>query len=253
MSLAAGIVQVILLRFQRVTFYSLYRYLGLSRELLRIENLVNFANLPIPRDFMNGEFDDSLEKLRDHFTDPREEFHNEYSEHNSDFHNTMFSPTDSPDEFKFRFPGMQRSDDYEGDADSEMDFQHDIRKTKSHHVGGLPFDEEEESKMKLACYDLIMEYIGFVPAMSPYSASVSSKTSANSIFGKLEAKDISDMMATPRRGSTVFQRRYSVDSTAEDDTMSATGSISQSACGDPFTEVEIRRVGAGEVLIEEGL
>lgn len=40
-SAAAHIVQVILARFQRVTFMTLYRYLGLSKELLRIEKRVN--------------------------------------------------------------------------------------------------------------------------------------------------------------------------------------------------------------------
>jgi lysophospholipid hydrolase len=40
-SAAAHIVQVILARFQRVTFMTLFRYLGLSKELLRIEKRVN--------------------------------------------------------------------------------------------------------------------------------------------------------------------------------------------------------------------
>ncbi|KAJ3160960.1 phosphatidylcholine and lysophosphatidylcholine phospholipase [Geranomyces variabilis] len=38
---AAHMVQVILTRFQRVTFMTLYRYLGLSKELLKIEKRVN--------------------------------------------------------------------------------------------------------------------------------------------------------------------------------------------------------------------
>jgi lysophospholipid hydrolase len=256
MNLAAGIVQVILLRFQRVTFYSLYRYLGLSRELLRIENLVNFANLPIPVDFMQGEFDESLEKLREGASGSRDSPSDLHSEYTSDFHNTLFEEdlNSSPEDFKFKFPdprGELGGDVYEGDVDTE-EFPHP-RKIKSHFmVGGSTnqFDEEEEVKMKLACYDLIMDYIGFVPAMSSYSASISSKTSVSSIVGKLADKDISDMLGSPRRGSNVFHsRRFSVDS---EDGMSTTGSVSQSACGDPFMEVEIRRVPAGEILIEEG-
>ncbi|KAJ1569876.1 phosphatidylcholine and lysophosphatidylcholine phospholipase, partial [Nowakowskiella sp. JEL0078] len=61
---AAHIVQVILTRFQRVTFVTLYRYLGLSRELLKIEKQVNeFAEFSIPEDmFAPG----ILQRLRDH-------------------------------------------------------------------------------------------------------------------------------------------------------------------------------------------
>jgi hypothetical protein len=208
---------------------------------------------------MQGEFDENLEKLRDGFSGSRDspnDLHSEYN--NSDFHNTLFDDdfNSSPEDFKFKFPAMP--DDYEGDVDSEVDFQNP-RKSMSHGGGisSTPYDEEEELKMKLACYDLIMEYIGFTASASPYSASVSSKTSANSLVGKLEAKEISDMMSSPRRGSTnvysSHSRRFSVDSTTEEDGISMTGSISQSACLDPFMELEIRRVAAGEILIEEGI
>ncbi|KAJ3033036.1 phosphatidylcholine and lysophosphatidylcholine phospholipase, partial [Rhizophlyctis rosea] len=49
---AAHIVQVILTRFQRVTFMTLYKYLGLSKELLKIEKRVNeIAGYGLPQDF----------------------------------------------------------------------------------------------------------------------------------------------------------------------------------------------------------
>ncbi|KAI8802399.1 hypothetical protein BJ742DRAFT_832941 [Cladochytrium replicatum] len=48
---AAHITQVILTRFQRVTFLTLHRYLGLSRELLKIEKRVNeFSGFGLPED-----------------------------------------------------------------------------------------------------------------------------------------------------------------------------------------------------------
>ncbi|KAI8927008.1 hypothetical protein BC831DRAFT_549467 [Entophlyctis helioformis] len=53
---AAHIVQVILTRFQRVTFLTLYRYLGLSKELLRIERQVNqFSGYGLPSDLFPPE------------------------------------------------------------------------------------------------------------------------------------------------------------------------------------------------------
>ncbi|RKP01682.1 hypothetical protein CXG81DRAFT_11694, partial [Caulochytrium protostelioides] len=49
---AAHIVQVILTRFQRVTFRALYRYMGLSQELLKLERNVNeFVGYGLPDDF----------------------------------------------------------------------------------------------------------------------------------------------------------------------------------------------------------
>ncbi|KAH6576141.1 hypothetical protein BASA83_001773 [Batrachochytrium salamandrivorans] len=53
---AAHIVQVILTRFQRVTFLTLYRYLGLSKELLKIERQVNqFSGYGLPSDLFPPE------------------------------------------------------------------------------------------------------------------------------------------------------------------------------------------------------
>lgn len=64
-SAAAGIVQVILIRFQRVTFNTLYRYLGLSRELLKIEKKVNeFTGAGLPANFFDGEWEEALERIK---------------------------------------------------------------------------------------------------------------------------------------------------------------------------------------------
>ncbi|RUS34556.1 hypothetical protein BC938DRAFT_479726 [Jimgerdemannia flammicorona] len=63
---AAHIVQVILTRFQRVTFLTGHRYLGLTKELLRIEKTVNesASNYCLPADFFRpGE----MERLRKKF------------------------------------------------------------------------------------------------------------------------------------------------------------------------------------------
>ncbi|KAJ3022451.1 phosphatidylcholine and lysophosphatidylcholine phospholipase [Thoreauomyces humboldtii] len=51
---AAHMVQVILTRFQRVTFMTLYRYLGLSKELLKIEKRVNeIAGFGLPENLLS--------------------------------------------------------------------------------------------------------------------------------------------------------------------------------------------------------
>ncbi|KAI9142206.1 hypothetical protein BKA69DRAFT_1068943 [Paraphysoderma sedebokerense] len=62
---AAHIVQVILTRFQRVTFQTLYKYLGLSKELLQIERMVNeYAGAGLPDSFFKP---GGLERLRHRF------------------------------------------------------------------------------------------------------------------------------------------------------------------------------------------
>lgn len=61
---ATQVVQYILTRFQRVTFLTLYKYLGLTNELLKIEQAVNgFSGIGLPENFvMHGK---DLERLRD--------------------------------------------------------------------------------------------------------------------------------------------------------------------------------------------
>ncbi|KAI8982512.1 hypothetical protein BDB01DRAFT_792895 [Pilobolus umbonatus] len=65
---AAHIVQVIVTRFQRVTLMTSHRYLGLTKELLRLEKLVNeSASLPeLPPDFFEQ---GGMERLRRKFND----------------------------------------------------------------------------------------------------------------------------------------------------------------------------------------
>lgn len=51
-SASAHIIQVILARFQRVTFMTLYKYLGLSKELLKIEKMIHdMTRYVSPREF----------------------------------------------------------------------------------------------------------------------------------------------------------------------------------------------------------
>ncbi|KAI9476111.1 MAG: hypothetical protein EXX96DRAFT_575823 [Benjaminiella poitrasii] len=65
---AAHIVQVIVTRFQRVTLMTSHRYLGLTKELLKLEKLVNESASPyeLPSDFFAQ---GSMERLRRKFND----------------------------------------------------------------------------------------------------------------------------------------------------------------------------------------
>lgn len=61
---AAQLVQIILTRFQRVTSLTLYKYLGLSAELIKIEQTVNgFAGLGLPDKLVLNKL--NIDRLRD--------------------------------------------------------------------------------------------------------------------------------------------------------------------------------------------
>lgn len=264
-----------------MTFYSLYRYLGLSRELLRLENLVNFANLSVPLEFKQGEFQESLDRIRDRYSPSYDGFPTDLV---GDFRATLFERESalSPDgvrDFSFPLPMIERggrlhtsnddSDGEMGDSDADnspgrsMSNKTEAKNAPGHgsHSRLSSEDDEDELRLKQGCFDLIMEYIGYSPLSSPHSAtppSVSSKSSAvasKSLFARLDAKDLSDMMSSPQRrgSSSIYPRRYSMDSATDDDLTSTTGSISQSLTMDPFQEIQIRHFSADEILIGEGI
>ncbi|KAF9206031.1 phosphatidylcholine and lysophosphatidylcholine phospholipase [Haplosporangium sp. Z 27] len=68
---AAHIVQVILIRFQRVTLLTGHKYLGLTRELLRMERNINeIGNYGLPQNFFRPK---TMEYLKSKFSTVREE------------------------------------------------------------------------------------------------------------------------------------------------------------------------------------
>ncbi|KAG0055666.1 phosphatidylcholine and lysophosphatidylcholine phospholipase [Gryganskiella cystojenkinii] len=68
---AAHIVQVILIRFQRVTLLTGHKYLGLTRELLRMERSINeIGSYGLPVDFFRPQ---TMEYLRSKFSSVRNE------------------------------------------------------------------------------------------------------------------------------------------------------------------------------------
>ncbi|RIA93513.1 hypothetical protein C1645_735458 [Glomus cerebriforme] len=69
----AHIVQVILTRFQRVTLWTGYKYLGLTKDLLRTEKLMNdIASYGLPKDFFRP---GSMERLRMEFVGSSKKYH----------------------------------------------------------------------------------------------------------------------------------------------------------------------------------
>ena len=86
---AAHIVQVILTRFQRVTFLASHKYLGLTKEVLRAEKAINdIATYALPRSFFENS---GMEKLRQEFS-----AENETATADNDEGETYFSTHPSP-------------------------------------------------------------------------------------------------------------------------------------------------------------
>ncbi|CAI2172102.1 9969_t:CDS:2 [Funneliformis geosporum] len=75
----ANIVQVILTRFQRVTLWTGYKYLGLTKDLLRTEKLMNdIASFGLSKDFFKA---GSMERLRMKFVGNNKKYHPRENRH----------------------------------------------------------------------------------------------------------------------------------------------------------------------------
>ncbi|CAG8535402.1 372_t:CDS:2 [Funneliformis mosseae] len=88
----ANIVQVILTRFQRVTLWTGYKYLGLTKDLLRTEKLMNdIASYGLSKDFFKA---GSMERLRMKFVGNNKKYHpREIRHHDMDMSDTKVQPS----------------------------------------------------------------------------------------------------------------------------------------------------------------
>ncbi|KAJ3228458.1 Neuropathy target esterase [Clydaea vesicula] len=290
-SAAAGIVQVILVRFQRVTFNTLYRYLGLSKELLKIEKNVNkFSNEGLPVNFMDGDWEEYLERLRERFG-----LHGSPSILQN--HSLCSSPSNiskplkknfplfSDTESTFQRPGnpiknlhiqisqskstansnskhsVQMKENYNSDADyddSEFEVVPNSGKqfpVKSKHFFFDDMDEDE-LRLKQCCFDLISKLIGFCPNITtPVNNSKSHSMRDLQRDFELNNYLINDLLNGYSPKKSQAKRRLSIDSNTEDD-MSTTSSIGAgsnvSLLIEPANDLQILHYKPGDILCKEG-
>ncbi|KAI9346047.1 hypothetical protein DFJ73DRAFT_626410 [Zopfochytrium polystomum] len=197
---AAHMVQVILTRFQRVTFMTLHRYLGLSDELLKIEKRVNdFAGYGLPMDFFAA---GTLEKLRKRHEEVRNK-HGGVAPNKWSTASGMPRPSESDlddserDSVSLHGVGTRRSPGLphppttgrystssiryasplrgtprpsmagvQSARLSAMDRSRSSSSTSIEHAG-LRIDDEGDSQLKESIFDCVSAIIGMVPTASP--------------------------------------------------------------------------------------
>ncbi|KAI9098781.1 hypothetical protein DFS34DRAFT_580168 [Phlyctochytrium arcticum] len=250
---AAHMVQVILARFQRVTFMTLYRYLGLSKELLKIEKRVNeIAGYGLPENmFSLADF----QRLRDRATVLKRSQEGSLSD--------ATSPPTTRDSQKRKSSRGRKSLKKEKVLQKkkrEPSFDHDVDDSEReslqrsnptviiagsdrsnsggfrHLLHGEPDDEDQD--MKEGIFQCISQIIGMVPLEDATSSLMSPSGRGSSL---------STLSHRPRQSPS-----YNNDF---DDTASTSSrmSVTSSAASDTgATDVEILFYERGSVLIKEG-
>ncbi|KAJ3217038.1 phosphatidylcholine and lysophosphatidylcholine phospholipase [Dinochytrium kinnereticum] len=261
---AAHIAQVILTRFHRVTFLTLYRYLGLSKELLKIEKQVNeFAGYGLPTDFFKPGGLDRLKKRHTAQIDM-----NDVSMTDTDtLQSTSMSlntnrvagearaaraksPPRSPNSILKKkinsksASKFKRSDDYyEADVD---DSEKEQRQNHMHARGGLAreyangayqarqpqanmIDTDEDLQIKESILDCISAIIGMVPTVKPQTYKAPHRPSINLgdiLLTNAQARKRAEFSRANSQfdSPSYLHRRSSIDSQDEYEIMSVTSS-----------------------------
>ena len=264
---------MILARFQRVTFLTLYRYLGLSKELLRIEKTVNeLTGYGLAPHLFNPEM---IHRIRSGFKQVPNESETESlldrergylksvrSLKSSKRRRESYHPLDPPleayesdysaPEIPCKIPSKENTKSFQGPF--------------SHLMSEL---DEETEKLKESTYECMCQLIGAIPTyeqeefidetasnISISSAHSTPKKVSPNVAGELFPKLIKKSTTTRSSGVTFPQMRRS--SNAEEDslmdTMSPTSSLgSLSDLTDKFTsEIQILFYPRDSILIKEG-
>ncbi|KAI9011307.1 hypothetical protein BC832DRAFT_529204 [Gaertneriomyces semiglobifer] len=180
---AAHMIQVILTRLQRVTFMSLYRYLGLSKELLKIEHRVNEVyGSGLPEDLLSLK---DFQKLRDRANILRGDQALSDIEGNATSRSprsgrkTQRGLAEHRARRSGRFKEITVDESYEGDIDdSERGGRHTLspRITVESPSPSTPFgvggprhvlDDRDDSELRESVFSCMAGIIGMVPHTSP--------------------------------------------------------------------------------------
>ncbi|KAG0324657.1 phosphatidylcholine and lysophosphatidylcholine phospholipase [Dissophora globulifera] len=257
---AAHIVQVILIRFQRVTLLTGHKYLGLTKELLRMERSINeIGSYGLPPNFFRPK---TMDYLKAKFSTVR---------------------VDSDDEddhpIALRFPNLRRAasplyrsgnrkypaDNVEGASPNPMSPEIESSDHIRHGSGFSALmndsNEEEDSYLRDTVMECLSRSIGLV------QTAPTSKPS-NSLRPELKATGSSDYFSAMFQaslnggaGAGGFPMRKTGSSTTNSDTasfgvddlnMSNTSSTVPSVMSEMENDVEIMYFPAGANLVEEG-
>ncbi|KAI8823453.1 uncharacterized protein EV422DRAFT_565397 [Fimicolochytrium jonesii] len=267
---AAHMVQVILTRFQRVTFMTLYRYLGLSKELLKIEKRVNeIAGSGLPESlFSLADF----QRLRERADAIRRTSEPSYSDAGTRPNVAQRRGSRKTPE-RVKIPSRLRrssnpkaglTDDYEGDVEDSDRERKPYTASPTSPIPNSPNKEEksfghllthegEDADMKEAIFACIAEIIGMLPYES--SPSNASATASPMAAGYRSSSSTLGGYLSRNRHFTDQQRPSPGSSTNDfDDTASTSSrmSVASNASDPGSSDVHILFYERGTTLIKEG-
>ncbi|TPX67764.1 hypothetical protein SpCBS45565_g03560 [Spizellomyces sp. 'palustris'] len=244
---AAHMVQVILTRFQRVTFMTLYRYLGLSKELLKIEKRVNeIAGYGLP---------ENLFSLAD-FQRLRERANVMRGIGDGSLSDAGIRPTSGKRDVHKASPRVRRTakfkdsqfeESYEGDVeDSERDSpNHSIPslvvsrpRNEGRGFRHLLDNDHDDSDLKESIFSCIAQIIGMFPMEDTISTSI--------------ASPLSSQKTSPMAYGGVPPRPRASPSFSDFDDTASTSSRMSVTSDNGSADVQILFYERGATLIREG-
>jgi lysophospholipid hydrolase len=234
-------VQVILTRFQRVTFLTMHKYLGLSSELLAIEKKLNEnadGGLSMAR-FNQKSIEDLAWKLSHQHIDEQSRSSDSYS----------------PKETRGKRPFVEIG---ESDAGVDLGFS-DIERKQRQYFNEINqpriFISDEDEDIKDAVFESIAQLIGLTAKNACLSAQSSSrgndafKTKGRSIEPLIERfyYGRSPNFAGSQSASTI-SRTFDIDEISMNSIISAAEQVDDADVPD----VELKYFTQGEILLKEG-
>jgi lysophospholipid hydrolase len=234
---ASQMAQVILTRFQRVTFLTLHRYLGLSSELLTIEKKVNeIAGSGLPSDLFDSASIESLSWRLSH----------QHSDSLEDLNAGIF-----------RQPSKRPANIVTDESVSGVDLGFsDVEKKQRKYLRELTGQSfttgESDEKLKDAIFHCIAQLIGLTPSKeeAKESTPTSSVRSGHPFGASIERFYYSTRRSSITSLSTTSGRRSGYFDFDEISVSSRTSSIEDS--DNEISEVDIKFYKQGDIMLKEG-
>jgi lysophospholipid hydrolase len=235
---ASQMAQVILTRFQRVTFLTLHRYLGLSSELLSIEKKVNeIAGSGLPSNLFDAASIESLSWRLSH----------QHTDSLQDLNNGLFRQPSS------KKPSNIVTDESVSGVD--LGFS-DVEKKQRKYLRELTEQSfttgESDEKLKDAIFNCIAQLIGLTPSKEEAKESTpTSSVRSGAPFGaSIERFYYSTRRSSITSLSTTSGRRSGYFDFDEISVSSRTSSVDDS--DNEISEVDIKFYKQGDILLKEG-
>ncbi|KAF9971874.1 phosphatidylcholine and lysophosphatidylcholine phospholipase [Actinomortierella ambigua] len=249
---AAHIVQVILIRFQRVTLLTGHKYLGLTKELLRMERSINeIGSCGLPADFFRPR---AMEYLKKKFSSVRSD------ESDEDDHPLAIKIRQN--RRRIGQADLSNTNKAYGATSSDMRQEEHMRQGSGYTALVDDGNEEDDSYLRDQVMECLSRSIGLVqsPAIKPVSSvrpevrSTGSSDYFSAVFqATLKDQTLQGIGGFPMRksGSHASNQEPMYGDDPQMNSSSASSTV-PSVMSEMENDVELMFFPAGAVLVEEG-